>query len=154
MILGTWECARDSCAYLHTTKPPTMVFRSRITSCWGQDLNGGQGSRPSGRKQCDPYSALASPSPLPYFFSPLLIIIFFFFAFLPCFCPFLAPHFVFCSFSFLHLSNDFISFSPIPSPLLTQNTWITHYFKLLVVFFEWAWCFLVLDFEWQAEHNI
>lgn len=99
-------------------------------------------------------------TPTPHWPLPVLFLtfslpyLFFFFAFLPCFCPFLAPHFVFCSFSFLHLSNDFISFSPIPSPLLTQNTWITHYFKLLVVFFEWAWCFLVLDFEWQAEHNI
>ena len=130
-ILGMWKCVRDSCPCLHTIKPLTLVFRYRIISFWGQDLNGRLGSHPF---LCSSYffsvSLAASSPPPPSLHSSLLL-------------PFLGP--VFCSLFFLpfflHLSNHFISSSQIPTSLLTQNISITQYFKLLVVFHELAWCF-------------
>lgn len=145
-ILGMWKCVRDSCPCLHTIKPLTLVFRYSVASFWGQDLNGRSGSRTSGGKYSGPCPTRVSPtSPSLLFFSVSLAAASSSSSSLhsSLLLPFLGP--VFCSLFFLpfflHLSNHFISSSPIPTSLLTQNISVTQYFKLLVVFNEQAWCF-------------
>lgn len=116
-----------------------LVFRSRVTSCWGQDLNGGWGGGPlagSGVTSTPhwPHPFLYSSS---LFFLPLFSCFFIFpllspsspsfFVCLTSFCPFPALHFVllssFPSFSISPVTS-FLSHQ-ISSPLWAPNTWIT-----------------------------
>lgn len=130
-ILGMWECVRGLCTYLHTTKPPLDIELPpvRVKTWMGEGRRGPLvGSRVT-------LSILTPPSSLFLFliFLPLLFLFFL----PPLLTPTSAssslysfpvyetslPHTLF----FIHLSNHFISFSPIPSPLWAQNTWITQH---------------------------